>query len=66
MNCLLERIREIDPDCIIPKSFDELLAKKKKKYRFNIENMKHELEQLEQKTNNISHDKILSTLSKNL
>ena len=48
MNDLLEQIRKIDPDCITVKPFDELLDEMKHKYHFNIENMKHEIKQLEQ------------------
>ena len=55
MNGLLEHIRKIDPNCITAKKFDELLDEKKQKYYFNIENMKHEIEQLEQE---IAQEKI--------
>ena len=48
MNNLLEQIRKSDPDCITVKKFDELLNEMKYKYRFNIENIKQEIKQLEQ------------------
>ena len=48
MNNLLEQIRDIDPDNITVKPFDKLLDEMKQKYHFNIENMKHEIKQLEQ------------------
>ena len=48
MNNLLEQIRKIDPDFITVRKFDELLDEMKQKYHFNIENIKHEIKQLEQ------------------
>ena len=48
MNNLLEQIRKTDPNCITVKRFEELLDELKDKYRFNIDNMKQEVKQLEQ------------------
>ena len=48
MNNLLDEIRKIDPNSITVKKFDDLLDEMKYKYRFNLQNMKQEIKQLEQ------------------
>ena len=48
MNDILEQIRNINPNSVVPKSFDELLDEMKDRYHFKIESMKNEIKQLEQ------------------
>lgn len=48
MNDILDRIRNINPNSVVSKSFDELLEEMKGKYHFKIESMKNEIKQLEQ------------------
>lgn len=48
MNDILEQIRNINPNSVVSKVFDELLDEMKDRYHFKIESMKNEIKQLEQ------------------